>query len=223
MGLLRLGLAWIATIALAFSAHAAEAPALPELPDLDSIKPTLRAWPVARFYLASRQLSLGKAELARISALAFTLGDGPRAKPTEAPRALCFQILSQSIDTRIWLLSRPDAEEPGRFDELVAIREPRSNTIPLGCERLPAEFQPLSLDQWLWLGLPAREVERRLGKPSGTQGEWVRYAYAGVSSKKARTQIGREERISFESAASLDLRMLDGKVVAIRASVSPPR
>lgn len=177
---------------------------------------------MTRLYLSSHQVDLASGELAATARFVAETKVDARGEGEERERWTCYLVLGAQTDTMLWFVAR-GARDPGRVDEIVAVRQSRGEKIPLGCERLPPHMQPLSFDRWLWLGLPEREVVRRLGAPSARRDDWVRYAFDGVQARKVRTQLGREETVRFASSASLELRYVEGKVVAIRARGTLPR
>lgn len=185
-------------------------------------KATSRGWPVTRLFLNTQQVDLASVELARTVKFAADTKIEVRGEGEALERWTCFLVLGAQTDTTLWFVAR-GVREPARVDEIVAVRQARGEKIPLGCERLPVTQQPVSFDRWLWLGLPEREIVRRLGAPAARRDDWVRYAFDGVQSRKVRTQLGREEIVRYASTASLELRYVEGKVVAIRARGTMPR
>lgn len=185
-------------------------------------KATARGWPVTRLFLNAQQVDLASAALAGTAKFVADTRIESRGEGESLERWACYHVLGAHTDTTLWFVAR-GAREPARVDEIVAVRQVRGEKIPLGCERLPTPMQPVSFDRWLWLGLPEREVVRRLGHPSARRDDWVRYAFDGVQSRKVRTQHGREETVRYASTASLELRYEEGKVVAIRARGTAPR
>ncbi len=185
-------------------------------------KATARGWPVTRLFLSAQQVDLASGDLAATAKFATETKVETRGEGEERERWTCYLVLGTQTDTTLWFVAR-GSREPARVDEIVAVRQVRGEKIPLGCERLPTHMQPASFDRWLWLGLPEREVVRRLGAPSSRRDDWVRYAFDGVQARKVRTQLGREETVRYASAASLELRYAEGRVVSIRARGTIPR
>lgn len=185
-------------------------------------KSTARGWPATRLYLSTQQVDLGSTPLAATAKFAADVKIEVRGDAEATERWTCYHVLGAQTDTTLWFVAR-GARETARVDEIVAMRQARGEKIPLGCERLPTQLQPVSFDRWLWLGLPEREVVRRLGAPSARRDDWVRYAFDGVQARKVRTQLGREETVRYASSASLELRYADGKIIAIRARGTLPR
>jgi len=74
------------------------------------------------------------------------------------------------------------------------------------CPELPARFQPVSLDGWLWVGTSANQLKKRLGPPSAQKDGWLFYSYRG------KTRI-RDKM--FDRGVDLMVCMRDGKVAQL--------
>lgn len=219
--ILRMALVGACLCALALPLHGRESFPPPDAIEFTG-KATARGWPATRLYLSAQQVDLASAALAATAKFTAETKIDARGDGEAAERWTCYHVLGAQTDTTLWFVAR-GTQEPARVDEIIAVRQARGEKIPLGCERLPTQLQPVSFDRWLWLGLPEREVVRRLGVPSARRDDWVRYAFDGVQSRKVRTQLGREETVRYASSANLELRYAEGKVIAIRARGTLPR
>ena len=190
-----------AAVMLVAAAGAVAAPVPPpNRPDTVASKPTLKAPPASRLALGRFQIELGRSTLYDVVEAA-KVGTIVLAAPLHY---LCLTDADGGRRDRLWLISAGGATRV--ITKLVAEPLPEGAKASNDCPQLPPVMRPASLDKGVWIGMTETALRQKLGKPSGTNGEWLSYSYAGTTKAKVGLR------------SDLDVLARDGKVHALAIS-----
>lgn len=189
-------------------------PALPPGTSLIS-PPNLGRAPVRHLFLGRYWIILERTRLAEIRDV---IGRGVirhRGDAGEYIAWLCYTAKTQ----RLWITS----SELGGPDHLVdgvsaAIGE--GPALPSKeCPELPKKFQPMTLDNAVWLGLPFDTLARRVGPPAKIAADLYDYEFQGVEAKPEKSfDEGVGQSTQFDVVSSLVIQIAKGRVTRLWAS-----
>ena len=138
-----------------------------------------------------------------------------RGDAGESTYWLCYEGTVDSKSARLWLVA---GEINGPEHTIGAFQLQEAGPGPASaadCPPLPASLQPIKLGPAAVLGFTSDAAIARLGEPSSKGADALTYRYLG---KRPGTYGG--ERVEFDRANFLELRLSAGRVVGIVASQS---
>jgi hypothetical protein len=126
---------------------------------------------------------------------------------------LCFTILGEDA-YRVWITSD---DEFGGSDRLVtsifAARIEADAKATDSCPEPPVKYRTVKLDNGIWLGSSNEQIGLILGLVPPNSDGWSRYTYSGE-----QNVVSRGKSANFDVSSSLDLRLQNGRVIALRAA-----
>jgi hypothetical protein len=177
----------------------------PETPEAIPGNSTLSEPPVKTISLGDFIIPLEKITLKEIQ---DTIGSGIIHHKGDAGGSLDFLCYSNKSAGRIWIASG----ELGGNEHIVSTIYANGNT-ELGsssdCPELPAQFQPMSINESTWIGSSVDQLEKHFGQPSAKKECWLFYSYLGKI---------LVNKLDMDLLAVLSVCIINGKVVTLSAS-----
>ena len=137
-----------------------------------------------------------------------------RGDASESSFWLCYSISGSGSQEQIWLLSH------GGGDDVIDGVAARISSTPVtanSCPELPAAFQPVRLNNKIWLRSPATEIRKQFGKPSLQRGAWLHYESERELLNDPRAKgWGADTLYEY---GELSVRIRAGKVIELWATV----
>ncbi len=141
-----------------------------------------------------------------------------RGDASESSFWLCYSISGSGRQEQIWLLSDGEMGGDEHVIDGVAARISSTRVTTNSCPELPAAFQPVRLNNKIWLRSPAAEIRKQFGKPSLQRGAWFHY--------ESRRELLNDPRAKDWGAdtlyeyGELSVRIRAGKVIELWATLS---
>ncbi|MDR3175056.1 MAG: hypothetical protein LBU06_00760 [Desulfovibrio sp.] len=177
----------------------------PETPEDVPGNNTLSEPPVKTISLGDFIIPLEKITLKEIQ---DTIGSGVIHHRGDAGGSLDFLCYSSKSAGRIWIASG----ELGGNEHIVSTIYANDDT-ELGnssdCPELPAQFQPMSINESTWIGSSVDQLEKHFGPPSAEKEFWLFYSYLGKI---------LVNRLDMDRLAVLSVRIKNGKIVTLSVS-----
>jgi len=124
---------------------------------------------------------------------------------------LCYTIRGGARAERLWIVAHGEMGGREHAVTLVTAQEVQPTVKPTDdCPTLPSAFQPLSLAQHVWLGIPESKALQVLGRPSHRKGSWRSFDYQGKVPGSCQPD-------GFDLMNWLVFRTIEGRIVAISA------
>ncbi len=129
---------------------------------------------------------------------------------------LCYSISGSGSQERIWLLSHGGGDD--HVIDGVAARISSTRVTTNFCPELPAAFQPVRLNNKIWLRSPATEIRKQFGKPSLQRGMWLHYESERELLNDPRAKDWSADKLY--EIGELSVRIRAGKVIELWATKS---
>ena len=128
---------------------------------------------------------------------------------------LCYTKPTGPLSFRVWVISNGEMGGPAHsVTEIVAHRVEAATAANEECPPLPRHLQPVALDRGIWIGTTRDQLRRKFGPESAARDDgWLVYNFLGALPGR----IGGE-RVSWDVTNTLEARVRNGRVDALRAS-----
>ena len=192
----------------------------PSVPDSFAAEDRLlKARPVTRLTLGK---FVARFEETTLGEVREAIGSGSIAHQGDAGEStywLCYTVSSPQAAQRLWITSGEMGGTRHTIGGVVAQELPAGTVPNAGCPVLSSTRTPLSLDGGVWIGGDLSLIEKVLGKPSASHGGWLEWSYQGKI--QGRDIVGASPAagsLEFDELSLLQVRVTDGRVVALSAS-----
>lgn len=139
-------------------------------------------WPALSKEKPTTKLMMGSLsvlfEKTTLAAIQKKVGSGAISHQGDAAASL-YWLCYTGHRERIWIMAHGEMGGSKHNVTSVAAESMEHAEATNDCPVLPSKFQPVTLDNDLWLGITEESVLQILGKPSHTEEDWLFFDYEG--------------------------------------------